>query len=111
MSKTRADSWTCRTLAAGRVPSTRERRPDDSQALDVPELAKWLNISEWKARDLGKDPLFPSFRVGREHRFWASAVRTYLSQPRDPWKQPTQSLGRKRKRDGDGPSRLRRMRS
>jgi hypothetical protein len=83
--------------------------PDDSQALDVPGLAKWLNISEWKARELGNDPLFPSFRVGREHRFWPSEVRAHLKQPRDPWKQSPQSLGRRR--DGGGPSQLRRMRS
>ncbi|GGL88674.1 hypothetical protein GCM10009706_29160 [Curtobacterium citreum] len=84
--------------------------PDDSEALDVARLAAWLRISEWKARDLGNDPQFPSIRVGRQHRFWPSEVRAYLSQPRDPWKQSPQSLGRKRKRDGDGPSQLRRMR-
>ncbi|UXN26140.1 helix-turn-helix domain-containing protein [Curtobacterium flaccumfaciens] len=70
--------------------------PDDRHALDVPELAKWLNISEWKARELGNDLLFPSFRVGRAHRFWPSEVRAYLSEPRDPWKQSPQSRGRKR---------------
>lgn len=85
--------------------------PDDSEALDVAGLAAWLRISEWKARELGKDPLFPSFRVGGRHRFWPSEVRAYLSQPRDPWKQSPQSLGRKRKRDGDGPSHLRLVRS
>jgi len=76
--------------------------------MDVPALAKWLRISEWKARELGKDPWFPSFRVGREHRFWESEVREYLSQPRDPWKQSNRSLGRKRWRDGNDVSQLRR---
>jgi len=86
-----------------------DNAPDDSQALDVYGLARWLSISEWKARELGKDPLFPSFRNGNRHRFWPSEVRAHLAQPRDPWKQSARSLGRKRKRDGDGPSQLRRM--
>lgn len=70
--------------------------PDDSEALDVAGLAAWLRISEWKARELGKDPMFPSFRVGGRHRFWASEVRAHLSRPQDPWKQSPQSLGRRR---------------
>lgn len=83
----------------------------DEQALTVVELAAWLRISEWKARELGKDPLFPSFRNGNQHRFWPSEVKAWTQQPRDPWKQSPQSLGRRRKRDGDGPSQLRQMRS
>lgn len=83
----------------------------DSEALDVSGLARWLRISEWKARELGKDPLFPSFRVGNRHRFWPSEVREHLAQPCDPWKQSPQSLGRRRTRDGDAPSQLRLMRS
>jgi hypothetical protein len=79
-----------------RTLRTVDGAPDDSQALDVPGLAWWLNISQWKARELGNDLLFPSFRVGREHRFWSSEVRAYLSEPQDPWKQSPQSLGRKR---------------
>ncbi len=66
--------------------------------MDIHELARWLRISEWKARELGKDPLFPSFKVGNRHRFWRSEVQTYLTQPRDPWKQSARSLGRKRNR-------------
>lgn len=83
----------------------------DEQALTVAELAAWLRISEWKARELGKDPLFPSFRNGNQHRFWPSEVKAWTQQPRDPWKQSPQSLGRRRKRDGDGPSQFRQMRS
>lgn len=98
-------------IAPAPTVQTVDEALDDSRALDVAGLAHWLNISEWKARELGKDSLFPSFRVGREHRFWPSDVRAFLSQPRDPWKQSPQSLGRKRKRDGDLPSQLRRMRS
>lgn len=82
--------------------------------MDVAELAQMLRISEWKARELGKDPMFPSFRVGNRHRFWPAEVREHLKREReqlDPWKQSARSLGRKRKRDGDGPSQLRRMRS
>lgn len=83
----------------------------EEQALTVTELAAWLQISEWKARELGKDPLFPSFRNGNQHRFWPSEVKAWTQQPRDPWKQSPQSLGRRRKMDGDGPSQLRQMRS
>jgi len=85
--------------------------PMDEQALKVTELAAWLQISEWKARELGKDPLFPSFRNGNQHRFWPSEVKAWTQQPRDPWKQSARSLGRKRNRDGEGPSQLRQMRS
>lgn len=75
-----------------------DNAPDDSQALDVHGLATWLGVSEWKARELGKDPLFPSFRVGHRHRFWPSEVKSHLAQPRDPWKQSPQSLARRRNR-------------
>lgn len=44
----------------------------EEQAIDVAELAGMLSISEWKARELGKDLLFPSFRDGNQHRFWPS---------------------------------------
>ncbi|QHF19827.1 hypothetical protein GTU71_02440 [Rathayibacter sp. VKM Ac-2762] len=66
------------------------------QAIDAVGLAQMLSISVWKARELGKDPMFPSFRLGNEHRYWPSAVREYLSRPVDPWKQSARSLGRKR---------------
>ncbi|MBT2501428.1 AlpA family transcriptional regulator [Curtobacterium sp. ISL-83] len=81
------------------------------RALDVHGLASWLGISTDKAYQLGNDPLFPSFRVGNRHRFWPSEVKAWTQQPRDAWKQSARSLGRKRKRDGDAPSQLRRMRS
>ena len=68
------------------------------QAIDVHQLAQMLSISEWKARELGKDPLFPSFRNGNQHRFWPSEVKAWTQQPRDPWKQSARSLGRKRSR-------------
>ena len=84
---------------------------DDRQALDVHGLARWLNISTDKAYQFGNDPLFPSFRVGNRHRFWPSEVKAHLALPPDPWKQSARSLGRKRNRDGDGPSQLRRMQS
>lgn len=71
---------------------------EDEDAIDVAGLAKMLRISKWKARELGKDPLFPSFRNGNQHRFWPSEVRAYTKQPRDPWKQSARSLGRKRNR-------------
>lgn len=81
--------------------------PNDDRAFDVHDLASWLGISEWKARELGKDPSFPSFRIGNRHRYWPSEVMAHLARPRDPWKQSPQSLGHKRKRDGDAPSQLR----
>jgi hypothetical protein len=71
----------------------------DENAVDVNGLAKLLSISVWKARELGNDPSFPSFRMGRAHRFWPSEVREHLQRERemrDPWKQSRQSLGRKR---------------
>lgn len=83
----------------------------DEQALTVKQLAEWLQVSEWKARELGKDFLFPSFRVGNRHRFWRSDVPEHLNQAHDPWKQSPQSLGRRRKRDGAATSQLRQMRS
>lgn len=67
-------------------------------AIDTAGLAQMLRISEWKAREHGKDPLFPSFREGNQHRFWPSEVKAYTQQPRDPWKQSARSLGRKRNR-------------
>jgi len=75
----------------------------DENAVDVNGLAELLSISVWKARELGNDPDFPSFRVGRVHRFWPSEVREHLQreqETRDPWKQSRQSLGRKRVRPG-----------
>jgi hypothetical protein len=69
---------------------------EGERAIDVVGLAQMLSISIWKAQELGKDPLFPSFKVGNSHRFWPSAVREYVNRPRDPWKQSAQSLGRKR---------------
>lgn len=71
---------------------------EGERAITTAELAQMLRISEWKAREHGKDPLFPSFREGNQHRFWPSEVRAYLALPRDPWKQSARSLGRKRSR-------------
>jgi predicted DNA-binding transcriptional regulator AlpA len=91
-------------------PTYRSRM--NERAITVAELARMLRISEWKARELGKDPTFPSFRVGGQHRFWPSEVREHLQrerEQRDPWKQSARALGRKRKRDRDGPSQLRVM--
>lgn len=70
----------------------------EENAVDVNGLAELLSISVWKARELGNDPAFPSFRVGRGHRFWPSEVRAHLARPRDPWKQSPQSLARRRNR-------------
>lgn len=69
---------------------------EGERAIDAVGLSQMLGISVWKAREHGKDPLFPSFREGNEHRFWPSAVREYVTRPRDPWKQSARSLGRKR---------------
>jgi len=71
---------------------------EGEQAIDTSQLAQMLSISVWKAREHGKDPLFPSFQEGKQYRFWPSEVRAYLQQPRDPWKQSARSLGRKRSR-------------
>jgi len=79
--------------------------------MTVRELARWLQVSEWKARELAKDPSFPSFKVGGRHRFWRSAVHAHLSQPCDPWKQSPQSLGRRRKREAGAAAQLWRVRS
>jgi hypothetical protein len=71
---------------------------EGEKAIDTAGLAQMLRISEWKAREHGKDPLFPSFREGNQHRFWPSEVRAHLALPQDPWKQSARSLGRKRSR-------------
>lgn len=65
------------------------------RAIDVHGLATMLNVSESTAYTLANDPLFPSFQVGRRHRFWPSEVRAYLSSG-VPWLQSRKSLGRKR---------------
>ncbi|MCM6761374.1 helix-turn-helix domain-containing protein [Rathayibacter sp. ZW T2_19] len=65
------------------------------RAIDLLGLATMLNTSEATAYTLANDPLFPSFRVGRQHRFWPSEVRAYLSSGA-PWLQSKKSLGRKR---------------
>lgn len=66
------------------------------QAVDAAGLAQMLSISLWKAREHGKDPLFPSFREGRQHRFWPSEVIAYTKRPTDDWAQSARSRGRKR---------------
>lgn len=66
------------------------------RAIDAEGLAQMLGISLWKARENGKDPLFPSFKQGNNHRFWPSEVREYLARPVDGWKQSSRSRGRKR---------------
>lgn len=71
-------------------------RADDERALDVTALSAWLNISVWKARELGKEPSFPSFKIGRAHRFWPSEVRSYFAQQqKDLWRPPDRSSLRK----------------
>ncbi|WP_416394240.1 MULTISPECIES: helix-turn-helix domain-containing protein [unclassified Curtobacterium] len=82
----------------------------EENALTVQQLMDWLNISQSKAYELATDPFFPKFRVGRAYRFWPSEVREYFQRMedlRDPWKQSPQSLGRRRRRDGDASSRAR----
>jgi hypothetical protein len=69
---------------------------EDEQALDAAGLAQMLRISLWKAREHGKDPLFPSFREGRNHRFWPSEVKAWTKRPSDDWNQSNRSRGRKR---------------
>lgn len=61
------------------------------RAVDLLGLTTMLNISEATAYTLANDPLFPSFRVGRQHRFWPSEVRRISRagppgcSPRSPW--------------------------
>jgi hypothetical protein len=68
----------------------------DENAIDAEGLAQMLSISLWKAREHGKDPLFPSFREGRQHRFWPSEVREWTKRPQDDWAQSAKSRGRRR---------------
>ncbi|MBF4575046.1 helix-turn-helix domain-containing protein [Frondihabitans sp. VKM Ac-2883] len=63
---------------------------DKEKAMSVAELGEWLNISRSTVYTLTSDPLFPSFKVGREWRFWPSDVKAYLDKPlADLWARPS----------------------
>ena len=76
-------------------PTSRDASYSGERAIDLVGLATMLNTSESTAYSLANDPQFPSFRLGRQHRFWPSEVRAYLSSGA-PWLQSRKSLGRKR---------------
>lgn len=69
---------------------------EDEEAIDILGLCKMLHISKDKAYQYGNDPLFPSFRAGRGHRFWPSEVRKWTERPIDDWAQSARSRGRRR---------------
>lgn len=49
----------------------------------------WLSVSMDTVYSIARDPLFPSFKVGSQYRFWPSEVHSYLHQAADLWSPPT----------------------
>jgi excisionase family DNA binding protein len=64
-----------RIMAEGAAPTN----TNDRDLLTIPEVAKRLSVSEYRAYELARKGILKSVRLGRSVRVKPSAVAVYLS--------------------------------
>ena len=55
----------------------------------VPEIAAFLDVSEYTVREYAKAGVVPGHKLGRQWRFFPSEVRARLTETSDPWALPS----------------------
>ena len=59
---------------------TRIRDSHDGDLLTIPEVAKRLKVSDYRAYELARQGVLKSFRLGKSVRVKLSAINEYLTQ-------------------------------